>query len=90
MKTDSANSGLSFFALLALVVGSMIGGGVFSLPQNIAAAAAAGPIIIGWIITGVGMICLALVYQFLSLRKPHLDNGIYAYAPRGLRQLYGV
>lgn len=67
----------------------MIGGGVFSFPQNIAAAAAAGPIIIGWIITGVGMICLALVYQFLSLRKPHLDNGIYAYARAGFGSYMG-
>lgn len=89
MKMDGANKGLSFFALLALVVGSMIGGGVFSLPQNIAAAAAAGPIIIGWIITGTGMICLALVYQFLSLRKPHLDNGIYAYARAGFGSYMG-
>ncbi|WPF66859.1 MULTISPECIES: arginine-ornithine antiporter [unclassified Corynebacterium] len=89
MQTENDHKGLSFFALLALVVGSMIGGGVFSLPQNIAAAAAAGPTIIGWVITGAGMICLALVYQFLSLRKPHLDNGIYAYARAGFGSYMG-
>ncbi|MCZ9309775.1 arginine-ornithine antiporter [Corynebacterium uberis] len=81
--------GLSFFALLALVVGSMIGGGIFSLPQNIASVAAPGPIIIGWTITGVGMVCLALVYQFLSMRKPNLDNGIYAYARAGFGDFVG-
>ena len=85
----AAPGGLSFFALLALVIGSMIGGGIFSLPQNIAAAASAGPTIIGWIITGTGMVCLALVYQFLSARKPQLDNGIYAYARAGFGDYIG-
>lgn len=62
--------------LVALVVGSTIGSGIFGLPQNMAA----GAILIGWMITGVGMLMLALVYQMLALRKPELDNGVYAYA----------
>ena len=33
-------------ALIALVVGSMVGGGIFSLPQNIAASASAGATLI--------------------------------------------
>ena len=61
---------LSFPAMLSLVVGSMIGGGIFSLPQNIAAAASPGPMVIGWTITGIGMICLAMVYQKLAIRRP--------------------
>lgn len=36
--------------------------------------------LIGWLITGAGMLMLAFVYQTLALRKPQLDNGIYAYA----------
>lgn len=86
---NASPGGLSFMSLLALVVGSMIGGGIFSLPQNIAVSAAAGPIIIGWTITGIGMICLALVYQFLSKRKPELDNGVYAYARDGFGDYIG-
>ncbi|MEJ4113219.1 arginine-ornithine antiporter [Corynebacterium kroppenstedtii] len=82
-------SGLPFMSLLALVVGSMIGGGIFSLPQNIAVSASAGPIIIGWGITGIGMICLAFTYQFLSNRKPELDNGVYAYARSGFGDFVG-
>jgi arginine:ornithine antiporter / lysine permease len=66
--------------LVALVVGSIIGSGVFGLPQNMAAGASAGAILIGWTITGVGMLMLARVYQMLALRKPELDNGVYAYA----------
>ncbi len=66
--------------LVALVVGSIVGSGIFGLPQNMAAGAGAGAILIGWAITGVGMLLLVRVYQMLSLRMPALDNGIYAYA----------
>ncbi len=66
--------------LMALVVGSILGSGIFGLPQNMAAGAGAGPILIGWTITGIGMLMLALTYQMLALRKPDLDNGVYAYA----------
>ena len=45
-------------ALIALVVGSMIGGGIYSLPQNIAENAAGGAMLIGWAITAVGMLRL--------------------------------
>ncbi|WP_029708612.1 arginine-ornithine antiporter [Rhodoferax saidenbachensis] len=66
--------------LVALVVGSIIGSGIFGLPQNMASGAGAGAILIGWAVTGLGMLMLALTYQMLALRKPALDNGVYAYA----------
>jgi arginine:ornithine antiporter / lysine permease len=66
--------------LIALVVGSIVGSGIFGLPQNMASGAGAGAIVIGWAITGLGMLMLALTYQMLALRKPGLDNGVYAYA----------
>jgi arginine:ornithine antiporter / lysine permease len=77
-STRSKNLALPL--LVALVVGSMIGSGIFALPQNTAAGAGAGAILIGWLISGVGMLCLALVYQTLAWRQPALDNGVYAYA----------
>ncbi len=55
-------------ALVALVVGSMIGGGIFSLPQNMAASADVGAVLIGWGITEVGMLALAFVFGHLSLQ----------------------
>ncbi len=61
---------LGFIQLAALIVGSMIGGGAFNLPSDMARNAGTGAIIIGWIITGIGMIALAFVYQALSNRKP--------------------
>jgi len=80
---------LGLTALIALVVGSMIGGGVFSLPQNMAKGAAPAAILIGWLITGIGMLALALVYQRLSTRKPELDSGPYAYARAGFGDFVG-
>lgn len=76
-------------ALIALVVGSMIGGGIFSLPQNMAASAGPGAVIIGWIITGIGMLTLAFVFQTLANRKPDLDGGVYAYARAGFGDYMG-
>ncbi|OYU45116.1 MAG: arginine-ornithine antiporter [Burkholderiales bacterium PBB4] len=71
---------LGFSLLVALVVGSTLGSGIFGLPQNMANGAGAGAVLIGWGISGVGMLMLALVYQMLAVRKPKLDNGVYAYA----------
>ena len=76
-------------ALIALVVGSMIGGGIFSLPQNMAARAEVGAILIGWAITAVGMLTLAFVFQTLANRKPELDSGVYAYAKAGFGDYMG-
>ncbi|MFZ2988312.1 arginine-ornithine antiporter [Ideonella sp.] len=78
--TGAASTKLGLGLLVALVVGSILGSGIFGLPQNMAAGAGAGAIVIGWAITGVGMLMLALTYQMLALRKPALDNGVYAYA----------
>jgi len=66
--------------LRALVIGSMVGSGVFSLPQNMAAGAGPLAIMIGWAITAVGMLALVFVYQSLATRKPGLVAGSYACA----------
>jgi len=85
---DTTNK-LGLGALVALVVGSMIGGGIFSLPQNIAASAGPGAVLIGWAITGVGMLTLAFVFQTLANRKPELDGGVYVYAKAGFGDYMG-
>lgn len=43
-------------ALTALVLSSMLGAGVFSLPQNMAEVSGSEALIIGWAITGVGIL----------------------------------
>jgi arginine:ornithine antiporter / lysine permease len=80
---------LTLLPLIALVVGSMIGGGVFNLPSDMSRAAAPAAIIIGWLITGIGMLMLAFVYQSLATRKPDLNAGPYAYAKAGFGDFVG-
>jgi len=80
---------LTLLPLIALVVGSMIGGGVFNLPRDMSAGASPGAIVIGWVITGVGMLMLAFVFQGLAVRKPTLNAGPYAYAKAGFGNFIG-
>lgn len=80
---------LGLFSLIALVVGSMIGGGAFNLASDMASGANAGAIIIGWIITGIGIIALGLSFQNLTMRRPDLDGGIFSYAKAGFGDFIG-
>ncbi len=81
--------GLGLAALTALVVGSMIGSGIFALPSQMAASAAPAPLLIGWGITGFGMLMLAFVFQTLVTRKPDVDGGVYGYARAGFGNYVG-
>ena len=80
---------LGLTALTALVLSSMLGAGVFSLPQNMAAVASPAALLIGWAITGVGIVLLALAMLLLSRLKPELDGGIFTYAQAGFGELIG-
>jgi len=84
-----ADHKLKLGSLTALVIGSMIGGGIFSLPKDMASGAEVGAILIGWAITAVGMLALAFVFQTLANRKPDLDNGVYTYAKAGFGNYLG-
>ena len=75
--------------LAAIVISSMIGGGIFSLPQNKAASASVGAVILAWLITGIGMYFIANVFRILSMAKPNLTTGIYMYAKEGFGSYMG-
>jgi arginine:ornithine antiporter / lysine permease len=72
-----------------MVVGSMVGAGVFSLPRNFALATGVFGALIAWVIAGTGMLMLAFVFQTLAVRKPELDAGVYAYAKAGFGEYLG-
>lgn len=82
-NTASAVNKLSVPALTAMVVGSMVGAGVFTLPQRFASQTGVYGALIAWAIAGAGMLMLALTFQTLAVRKPDLDNGVYVYAKTG-------
>src|SRR5262245_615400 len=74
---------MSLPALAAMVVGSMIGSGIFMLPRRFGDATGAFGAIVAWTVAAGGMYTLARVFQFLAQRKPDLDAGVYAYAKAG-------
>ncbi len=76
-------NGLGIFALAAIVVSSMLGGGIYSLPQNMAAGASAGAVLLAWLITGIGIYFIANTFSILSRAKPELTTGIYSYSRAG-------
>lgn len=84
-----SNKKIGLVSLTALVLSSMIGSGIFSLPQNMAAVAGSEALLIGWAITGVGIIFLGLSFFYISRLKPELDGGIYTYAREGFGDLMG-
>ncbi|HEY0335260.1 MAG TPA: amino acid permease, partial [Stenotrophomonas sp.] len=87
--TQGNEQKLSRLELIALVVGSMIGSGIFALPSAFGRTTGVIGAAIAWCIAGTGMLMLALVFQTLSRRKPHLDSGIYAYAKAGFGNYMG-
>jgi arginine:ornithine antiporter/lysine permease len=74
---------MSRLQLTAMVVGGMVGAGIFSLPRTFAQATGPLGAVIAWIIAGTGMYMLARVFQALAERKPDIDAGVFAYAREG-------
>lgn len=80
---------LGTVALAAIVISAMIGGGIFSLPQNMAQGAAVGAVLIAWVITGIGMYFIANTFRTLADACPDATTGIYAYARLGFGRFAG-
>lgn len=79
----STTQKMSKMQLTAMVVGGMVGAGIFSLPRTFANATGPLGAVIAWLIAGTGMYMLARVFQSLAERKPELDAGVFAYAKAG-------
>ncbi len=67
---------LGLWACTALVIGNMIGTGIFLLPASLASYG--GWSLLGWLFTTGGSLCLALVLAWLSSLLPKA-GGMYAY-----------
>ncbi len=84
--TAEARGTLGLGKAIALIVGSIIGVGVFNLPSSLAAY---GPIsLIAMGLTTIGALALAVLFASLSRRLP-ADGGPYAYARAGFGNLAG-
>jgi arginine:ornithine antiporter/lysine permease len=80
---------LTLPTLTAMVVGGMVGAGVFSLPARFGVATGILGSLIAWTVAGVGMLMLAFVFQNLAIRKPELDSGVFIYAKAGFGDYAG-
>src|SRR5215470_11810680 len=73
----AAGGGFGLPVAVALIMGSIIGVGIFNLPTSLAGI---GPItLVSMVLTTVGAIALALMFAALSRRLP-ADGGPYAYS----------
>lgn len=88
-QPEKVTEKVSLPTLTAMVVGSMIGAGVFLLPHRFGVVTGVLGAIIAWTIAGTGMLMLAFVFQRLAMRKPDLDAGIFAYAKAGFGDYIG-
>lgn len=87
---NEKDNGLSFSRLIAVIIGSTIGGGIFTSAADMAAGGAhTGAVLIGWGIAGVGMLALMMCFFGLNKVRPDLTNGIYSYAGEGFGSFVG-
>lgn len=80
---------LGFWGLTALVFGLMVGVGIYNLPQNMAAVASPGAVLLSWLITAVGILPLVFSFNWLSTHYPQYNAGIYQYAQAGFGNYTG-
>lgn len=80
---------MSLLTLTMMVVGGMVGAGVFSLPARFGVATGILGSLIAWTVAGAGMLMLAFVFQNLAIRKPDLDSGVFIYAKAGFGDYAG-
>jgi len=74
--TTSSRRVLGFWSAVAIVMGNMIGSGVFLLPASLAAYR--GLSLVGWLLSAGGAVMLALVFARLARQMP-AAGGLYAY-----------
>lgn len=76
----STQQKLGFWILTSLVVGNMVGSGIFMLPRTLAEVASPAGVILAWVLTGLGVLFVTLVFGNLGKRKPELSGGPQIYA----------
>lgn len=77
---------IGFWTAVSLVMGNMIGSGVFLLPA--ALAPYGGISLVGWLVSACGSVLLALVFARLASTNP-ASGGLYAYTRAAFGDLAG-
>jgi APA family basic amino acid/polyamine antiporter len=87
MNQNKNNKKLGLWMSTSLVIGNMIGAGVFLMPA--ALAAYGGISILGWLASSLGTFVLALVFSKLSKLFLEKAGGPYAYTKSGFGEFAG-
>ena len=85
MAQDDSNK-IGVVAATLMVAGNMMGSGVFMLPANLAGIGSIA--LLGWLITCVGAIALALTFAKLASIDP-AAGGPYAYTRKAFGDYMG-
>lgn len=89
-QSNGTDRSLSFGKMVAVIVGTTIGGGIFTTAGDMAASGAhTASVLIGWLVAGLGMLCLMMCFFGLNKYRPELTNGIYSYAKEGFGEFMG-
>jgi APA family basic amino acid/polyamine antiporter len=78
---------IGFWMAVALVIGNMIGSGIFLLPSSLAPFGG-GLSLVGWLVSAAGAVALALVFARLARLDP-AAGGPYAYTRRAFGEFAG-
>ena len=81
------SSTIGFWPTTSLVVGNMIGSGIFLLPATLAFYQLNS--LYGWLFSTIGAILLSIVFSFLSQHLNESEGGPYAYTVAGLGRFPG-
>ena len=77
-RNQSKAHALGLTSATGLVIGSIVGTGVFTMPAVLAGAGTMGIIVLG--VIAVGAMLLATLFGQLTKRVPNSDGGLYAYS----------
>ena len=83
----SKNQKIGLITSTSLVVGNMIGAGIFLLPATLAKYGSIS--ILGWIFTAAGAMVLAKIFSNMSKIFPGLSGGPYTYPKAGFGDFIG-
>lgn len=86
VSSSQTKKPLGFWMLFSLVVGNIIGAGIFLLPSSLAQYG--GISLISWVITIAGFLCLAFVFSDLNRMLP-ITGGPFLYTREAFGNLWG-
>jgi APA family basic amino acid/polyamine antiporter len=84
---QSLENKLGLWSAVSLVVGNMIGAGVFLIPVTLAGFGSIS--LLGWVFSAIGTFFLARIFSNLSKLLPNVTGGPYAYTRSGFGDFAG-